>query len=158
MAWRGMRPAHELTFTLVSNISDNHSSEIWSGGKKSVATGSHEIGGKTNITSSHDIYATLQNTWLSKDCTRSLTRLLWLWLTFNEDWSRKVFCRQVLDCCGDFLGFRGRVREWYWLWNEKHEITIHFKGAIPLPVTSMTCRRVWTLTHPDSASGHQCPP
>ena len=32
------------------------------------------------------------------------------------------------------------------------------KELIPLPVTSMTCRRVWTLTHPDSASGHQCPP
>ena len=38
-AMAGMPPAHELTFTLMSNISDNHSSEIWSRGQEKCGDG-----------------------------------------------------------------------------------------------------------------------
>ena len=60
-------------------------------------------------------YLTCRNTWLSNDCTSSLTLLVWLWLTLL----RKVLRCHALGWSGHFLGLRGSVREWNWFCNKR---------------------------------------
>ena len=133
-----MPPAHDFNLhTHVKYFWQSQLTEFWSRGQEKYGDRKswnwrknqhykpawHQHWGGVNSKIGFKYRVTLQNTWLSKDCTKSLTLLLWFWLTSGEDeGSRKAFWRQMFDCCADLRGFRGRVSEWYWLCNRNNEI------------------------------------